>query len=100
MYRYAGANMGIFGNSSDEGAYLGCFVDNEGKPVDASKHEDILHFNQGLLQPAYGFWSLTPYDGSTKLLVENPLNRYLINSRILSESKLDPHGGLSPLWSK
>ena len=26
------------------------------------------------------FWSLTMYDGKTQLLIENPINRYLINS--------------------
>jgi len=95
LYRYAGANMGIFGNSADEAAYLGYFVDNDGKPVDASKHDYTLHFNQGSLPPANAFWSLTMYDGRSKLLVENPLNRYLINSRMLSELKRDSGGGLT-----
>ena len=27
------------------------------------------------------FWSLTMYDGKTQLLVDNPINRYLLNSR-------------------
>ena len=35
------------------------------------------------------------YDGKTKLLVANPLNRYLINSRMLPDLKLDNDGGLT-----
>lgn len=29
LYRYAGANMGIFGNSAEEANYIGYFVDKE-----------------------------------------------------------------------
>ncbi|MGI4841224.1 MAG: DUF1254 domain-containing protein [Janthinobacterium lividum] len=95
LYRYAGANMGIFGNSADEAAYLGYFVDNQGRPADASKQEYTLHFNKGAFPPANAFWSLTMYDGKSKLLVDNPLNRYLINSRMLPDLKLDADGGLT-----
>lgn len=95
LYRYAGANMGIFGNSSEEADYIGYFVDNDGQPVDAAKHDYTLHFDQGALPPADAFWSLTMYDARTKLLVANPLNRYLINSRMLPDLKLDSDGGLT-----
>ncbi|MGF6108627.1 DUF1254 domain-containing protein [Pseudomonas frederiksbergensis] len=95
LYRYAGANMGIFGNSSEEANYIGYFVDKDGQPVDASKHDYTLHFDKGALPPADAFWSLTMYDGKNKLLVANPLNRYLINSRMLPDLKLDADGGLT-----
>jgi hypothetical protein len=95
LYRYAGANMGIFGNSAEEANYIGYFVDKDGKPVDASKHDYTLHFDKGALPPADAFWSLTMYDGKNKLLVANPLNRYLINSRMLPDLKLDNEGGLT-----
>lgn len=95
LYRYAGANMGIFGNSADEAAYMGYFVDNQGKPVDGAKHNYTLHFAKDRLPPANAFWSLTMYDGKSKLLVANPLKRYLINSRMLPELKLDADGGLT-----
>jgi hypothetical protein len=29
------------------------------------------------------FWSVTMYDGKTQLLIENPINRHLINSPML-----------------
>jgi hypothetical protein len=95
LYRYAGANMGIFGNSAEEANYIGYFVDNKGQPVDASKHDYTLHFDKGALPPADAFWSLTMYNGKNKLLVANPLNRYLINSRMLPDLKLDADGGFT-----
>ncbi|MEK1941608.1 MAG: DUF1254 domain-containing protein [Pseudomonas sp.] len=95
LYRYAGANMGIFGNSAEEANYIGYFVDNSGKPVNAASTRYTLHFPPGQLPPAKAFWSLTMYDGKTKLLVDNPLNRYLINSRMLADLKKDPDGGLT-----
>jgi hypothetical protein len=95
LYRYAGANMGIFGNSAEEANYIGYFVDKDGQPVDASKHDYTLHFAKGALPPADAFWSLTMYNGKNKLLVANPLNRYLINSRMLPDLKLDADGGVT-----
>lgn len=95
LYRYAGANMGIFGNSADEAAYIGYFVDAKGTPVDGAAHNYTLRFAKGQLPPANAFWSLTMYDGKSKLLVENPLKRYLINSRMLPELKRDADGGVT-----
>ncbi|WP_248914831.1 DUF1254 domain-containing protein [Pseudomonas moorei] len=95
LYRYAGANMGIFGNSAEEADYIGYFVDKDGQPVDASKHDYTLHFDKDALPPTDAFWSLTMYDGQNKLLVANPLNRYLINSRMLPDLKRDTDGGLT-----
>lgn len=95
LYRYVGANIGIFGNSSEEANYIGYFVDNQGKPVDTSKQNYTLRFDKGALPPANAFWSLTMYDGKSKLLVANPLNRYLINSRMIPDLKLDADGGLT-----
>lgn len=95
LYRYAGANMGIFGNSADEAAYMGYFVDSNGKPVNGAKHSYTLHFAKDALPPADAFWSLTMYDGKSKLLVANHMKRYLINSRMLSTLKRDADGGLT-----
>ncbi|QJI29257.1 DUF1254 domain-containing protein [Pseudomonas sp. ADAK18] len=95
LYRYAGANMGMFGNSSDEAAYISYFVDSEGKPVNGARHSYTLHFAKDQLPPADAFWSLTLYDGKTKLLVSNHKKRYLINSQMLPKLKLDADGGLT-----
>jgi hypothetical protein len=42
----------------------------------------VLHFAAGQLPPLTptGFWSVTMYDAQTRFLVENPINRYAINS--------------------
>ncbi|WP_095168774.1 DUF1254 domain-containing protein [Pseudomonas sp. Irchel 3H3] len=95
LYRYAGANMGIFGNSADEAAYIGYFVDSSGKPANGAKHSYTLHFAKDQLPPADAFWSLTLYDGKSKLLVANHQQRYLINSRMLPNLKRDADGGLT-----
>ncbi|MDE1167316.1 MAG: DUF1254 domain-containing protein [Pseudomonas sp.] len=95
LYRYVGANMGIFGNSAAEANYLGYFTDAKGQPANAAKQNYTLHFKKGELPPAKAFWSLTMYDAKTKLLVDNPLDRYLINSRMLGQLHKDADGGLT-----
>jgi hypothetical protein len=35
------------------------------------------------------------YDGKTQLLIENPINRYLINSPMLPDLKKNPDGSLT-----
>ena len=41
------------------------------------------------------FWSVTMYDGKTQLLIENPINRYLINSPMLPGLKKNADGSLT-----
>jgi hypothetical protein len=41
------------------------------------------------------FWSLTMYDRKTQLLIENPINRYLINSPMLPGMKTNADGSLT-----
>lgn len=95
LYRYAGANMGIFGNSAEEASYFAYFLDSQGKPLNGARHSYTLHFNKDELPPADAFWSLTMYDGKTKMLVANHMKRYLINSRMLPKLKRDADGGLT-----
>jgi hypothetical protein len=40
-------------------------------------------------------WSVTMYDGKTQLLIENPINRYLINSPMLPGMKKNADGSLT-----
>jgi len=95
LYRFAGAKMGIFGNSGAEANYEGYFTDADHQPLDGSKHAYVLHFGKDQLPPTKAFWSLTMYDGKSQLLVDNPLNRYLINSPMLPSLKRDADGGLT-----
>ena len=95
LYRYAGADVGLFGNSADEATYFNYVVDSEGKPANGARHSYTVHFAKDQLPPADAFWSLTLYDTKTKLLVPNHKKRYVINSRMLPNLKLDADGGLT-----
>ena len=41
------------------------------------------------------FWSVTMYDGKSQLLIENPINRYLINSPMVTDMKKNADGSLT-----
>ena len=62
-------------------------VDGDGQTLDGSKNNYTLTFPPGQQPPVNAFWSLTMYDGKTQLLIENPINRYLINSPMLPSMK-------------
>jgi len=95
LYRYAGAKLGIYGNSKQDAIYFAYFADANNQPLDASKQNYELHFDKGQLPTAKAFWSLTMYDGKTQLLVANPLKRYLLNSTTLKNYKYGPDGSLT-----
>jgi hypothetical protein len=95
LYRYAGAKLGLYGNSKQDAIYFGYFIDANHKPLDASKSSYTLHFAKDALPPTKAFWSLTMYDGKTQLLVANPLKRYLLNSTTLKSYKYGPDGSLT-----
>jgi hypothetical protein len=95
LYRYAGAKLGLYGNSKQDAIYFGYFVDANHQPLDASKSSYELHFAKGDLPPTKAFWSLTMYDGKTQLLVANPLKRYLLNSTTLKSYKYGADGSLT-----
>jgi hypothetical protein len=60
-----------------------------------SKHNYTLTFPAGQLPPVNAFWSVTMYDGKSQLLIENPINRYLINSPMLPAMKKNADGSLT-----
>lgn len=97
LYRMSAAILGIYGNSQAEAMYPIYAVDAKGEKLDASKHSYSLHFAPGKLPPVNAFWSVTMYNLPQQLLVANPLDRYLINSPMLPQLKLDPDGGLTLL---
>lgn len=47
------------------------------------------------MPPVNAFWSVTMYDGKSQLLIENPINRYLINSPMLSDMQTNQDGSLT-----
>ena len=78
-----------------EATYPFTRVDGDGQTLDGSKHNYTLTFPAGQLPPVNAFWSMTMYDGKTQLLIENPINRYLINSPMLPSMKTNADGSLT-----
>jgi hypothetical protein len=95
LVRAAAAKAGIYGNDSVEATYPMTRVDADGDTLDGSKHNYSLTFPAGQTPPVNAFWSVTMYDGKTQLLIENPINRYLINSPMLPELKKNDDGSLT-----
>jgi hypothetical protein len=69
-------------------------TDADQQPLDATQHSYTLTFEKGKLPPAKSFWSLTMYDAKTQLFSENPLERYLLNSTMMEDFKLEEDGSL------
>jgi len=95
LKRAAAAKGGIYGNDAIEAMYPMTRVDATGETLDGSKHNYTLTFPAGQLPPVNAFWSVTMYDGKTQLLIENPINRYLINSPMLPAMKKSSDGSLT-----
>ncbi len=93
-YRMAAAKFGIYGNSKMEAIYPIYGVDAEGEKLSGANGYTI-RFAPGELPPVRGFWSLTMYGMPESLLVANPLNRYLLNSPMMPQFKMDADGGLT-----
>jgi hypothetical protein len=95
LKRAAGAKGGIYGNDAAEAMYPARRTDSDGQTLDGSQHNYTLTFPAGQLPPVNAFWSLTMYDGKSQLLIENPINRYLINSPMLPTMKTNAEGSLT-----
>jgi hypothetical protein len=92
LYRMAGAVLGIYGNTAAEAIYPSFSQDSTGGPLTGADNYTFT-FAPGRLPPVDAFWSLTMYDLPQRLLVANPINRYLINSPMLPTMAADPDGG-------
>ena len=95
LMRAGAANGGLYGNDAVEAMYPYTRTDPTGEPLDGSKHKYTITFAPGELPPVNAFWSVTMYDGKSQLLIKNPINRYLINSPMLSAMKKDADGSLT-----
>ena len=95
MHRMLGAVLIPYGNSKEEAMYPVYSVDEGGQPLDATQNRYNLRFAPGQSPPVNAFWSLTMYGLPSRLLVANPLNRYLINSPMLPDLKRDADGGVT-----
>jgi len=81
MLRAISAMLGWGGNDTIEAMYPIAREDNSGEPLDGAHRYQIAFTTS---PPTKAFWSVTmydtSYDGTAGYLVENPINRYLINS--------------------
>ena len=95
MKRAGAAMVGWGGNDQAEAHYPMARVDADGNPFDGhAKYQMTLETPP----PVNAFWSVTmydtSYDGTAGYLVENPINRYLINSTT-ENLVFDDDGGLT-----
>ncbi len=95
LLRAAGAKGGIYGNDAVEAVYPLTRTLADGAELDGSKQKYDLTFAKDQFPPVNAFWSVTMYDGKTQLLIENPINRYLINSPMLPGMKKNKDGSLT-----
>ncbi len=100
LLRAAAAQIGLYGNSAAEAAYPLYLNDADGKLLDASQDRYTLTFERDEFPPVKAFWSLTLYDARTQLFVENPLDRYLLNSTMMDQVERGDDGSLTLYISK
>ncbi len=80
LMRAAATYFGLWGNDLEEAYYPTAMLDANGEPLDASKHDYVLHFTADQLPKAKGFWSLTMYN-EAQLMHANEINRYVVGDR-------------------
>jgi hypothetical protein len=95
LKRAAAAKGGIYGNDAVEAVYPMTKALADGEELDGAKHKYTLTFAAGQLPPVNAFWSVTMYDGKSQLLIENPINRYLINTPMLPGMTKNADGSLT-----
>ena len=80
--------IGLGANRPQDAVYPTSLKDGEGRKY-KGEYKYVMHFPEGHLPPAQGFWSLTMYDANY-FFVNNPLNRYSISAR--QNLKSNPDG--------
>ena len=93
--RAVAAHLGLYGNSAAEASYPAYFVDGDGLPLNAAENNYTITFNKTDLPPVKSFWSLTMYDGKTQLLIDNSIERYLVNSPMMNDFVMNKDGSLT-----
>lgn len=98
LLRAAAAMAAIYANDKIEAFYPMAFVDKDGDVLNGKTDNYVLHFTKDEIPPAKYFWSVTMYDkradGVAGYMIDNPIDRYLINST--TEGLIyDEEGGLT-----
>lgn len=96
IYRALISLAGLGANPVRIAIYPKAELDANGERLNGTNQYKI-HFNAGLLPPVKenGFWSITAYDSTNDLFIDNELNRYCINDR--SAVKYNEDGSLDIL---
>jgi hypothetical protein len=95
LLRAAAALAALYANDEAEAMCPLTYTDGSGGKLDGQKNRYTITFADGQLPPVNAFWSVTMYDGKTQLLIENPIDRYLINSPMLPNLKKAADGSLT-----
>ena len=95
VMRAVAALVGLYGNSGTEALYPTYLMESPGVLFDASNNAYTMTFEKDKLPPVNSFWSLSMYDGPTQLFIENPLNRYLLNSNSIDDFVFGDDGSLT-----
>lgn len=80
LTRAVAANMGIYGQVAQEAIYGGSRLDANGDQLLGGQRYE-LRFDQASLPDAKFFWSITLYELPSRLLADNPIDRYSIGDR-------------------
>jgi hypothetical protein len=95
LKRAAASMMGWGGNDRIEAFYPMVREDSDGDPLDGNSRYQMTLAEP---PPAHAFWSVTmyntSYDGNAGYMVDNPIDRYLINSTTQGLA-FDESGGLT-----
>jgi hypothetical protein len=94
LFRMAAAVVGLYGNSEQEAMYPVLSTDSEGAPLTGADRY-TLTFGPDQLPPVNAFWSVTMYGLPESALVDNPIDRYLINSPMLPDLVRNADGGVT-----
>jgi hypothetical protein len=95
MNRAIGAELGIGGLIKQEAEYYPFKTSADGQPINTAVNNYEVTFKAGEFPPVNAFWSFTMYDGKTQLLIDNPINRYIINSPMLPKMNLNKDSSLT-----
>jgi hypothetical protein len=93
--RAAAFKAGPFGLNAIEAIYPMANALANGELLDGSKHTYTITFRAGQFPPVDAFWSLSIYDGATRLFSDNAIGRHSINSPMLPSLKKNPDGSLT-----
>ena len=100
LQRAVVAKAGIYANDAPEAMYPMTRHLENGEELNTGKHRYSITFKADELPPVNSFWSITLYDSQTQLLIQNPLDRYLINSAMLPDLKKNTDGSITLLIQK